>query len=124
MTQDERWQGIAIYSLYLIALFTGVPFFIGVILAYVFRSSGSAQIQSHYEHQIGLFWRFFLGNVVNFAIAGVGFATMILLVGFPILLLAAAIFIWLWVMMLTRCIRGISRLNAGEPYPIPAGFSL
>ncbi|MEM7741501.1 MAG: hypothetical protein AAF225_11960 [Pseudomonadota bacterium] len=124
MTQDERWQGIAIYSLYLIALFTGVPFFIGVILAYVFRAGGSPAIQTHYEHQIGLFWRFFFGNIVNCVVVATGFATMILLIGFPILLLAAAIFVWLWVMMLTRCIRGIAQLNAGHAYPIPAGFSL
>ncbi|MEM9286023.1 MAG: hypothetical protein AAGA39_09080, partial [Pseudomonadota bacterium] len=104
--------------------FTAVPFLIGVVLAYVFKSSGSPQIQSHYEHQIGLFWRFVLGNLLNGVLVGIGFATLILLVGFPVLLVAGVIFVWLWVMMLTRCIRGIGRLNAGEPYPIPAGFSL
>ncbi|MEO1657847.1 MAG: hypothetical protein AAFR65_09005 [Pseudomonadota bacterium] len=124
MTQDERWQGIAIYGLYLLALFTAVPFFIGVVLAYVFRSSGSPAIQTHFEHQIGLFWRFFLGNVLNAVLASAGMALAIVIIGLPMLLVAAAIFIWLWVMMLTRCIRGIGRLNTGEAYPIPAGFSL
>ncbi|NRA31496.1 MAG: hypothetical protein HRU11_14695, partial [Parvularculaceae bacterium] len=63
MPDDERWQGIAIYLLYLVALFTGVPFLIGVILAYVFRGNAAPAIGSHFEHQIGLFWRVFLGGV-------------------------------------------------------------
>lgn len=128
MTDEERWQGIAIYALYLIALLTGVPFFIGVILAYLFKSSGSPEIVTHFEHQIGLFWRFFLGNVVIAVLVGFGWfltATVVLaVIGVPLLLLCGAAFIWLWLMMLTRCVRGLGRVGERQAYPIPGGWGL
>lgn len=128
MTDDERFRGIAIYALYLVALFTGVPFFIGVILAYIFRGSGSPAIVSHFEHQIGLFWRIFLGGIISGALIGFGAlltSTMILLfIGIPLILLGALGLLWTWLMMLTRSIRGIGRLNQNAPYPVPAGWGL
>lgn len=126
MTDDERWQGIAVYALYLIALFTGVPFLIGVILAYIFNGSATVQAQSHYDHQIGLFWRFVLGNIILWVVLGTGIAltstVVFLIIGVPMIIGAALAFVWLWIVMLVRCIRGIGLINRNEPYPLPAGW--
>lgn len=128
MTEEERWKGIAVYALYLIALFTAVPWLIGVILAYLFRSSGNPMAVTHFEHQIGLFWRFLFGTVISGVMAAIGWAltaTIVLsVVGIPLIIAAGIFFVWSWVMMLTRSINGILRLNRGEGYPIPAGWRL
>ncbi|GGY53885.1 hypothetical protein [Parvularcula lutaonensis] len=128
MSDEERWQGIAVYSLYLVALFTGVPALVGVILAYIFREDAGPVAQSHFEHQIGLFWRAVFGNVINGIIFAVGVAltsTVIFsIIGIPLMIVSGIVFIWLWLMLLTRSIRGISRLNRGEGYPVPAGWGL
>lgn len=128
MRDEERWQGIAVYGLYLVALFTGVPALVGVILAYIFRDGAGPEAQSHFEHQIGLFWRAVIGNFINgvvFAIAMALTGTVILaVIGIPLMIVNGIIFVWLWLMLLTRSVRGISRLNRGEGYPVPAGWGL
>lgn len=128
MEDEERWQGIAIYVLYLVALFTALPFLLGVALAYVLKGRASLAAQTHFEHQIGLFWRFLIGNVLNGLLFGLGAAlssTVVLAVlGLPIMLLSGIVFIWLWLMMLVRCMRGIGRINQSEGYPVPAGWGL
>jgi uncharacterized membrane protein len=128
MAEEERWQGIAIYAIYLVALFTALPFLLGVVLAYVFKGSATIEARTHFEHQIGLFWRFFLGNVVNAGLFFVGLAlssTVVLAVlGLPIMILSGIVFVWLWLMMLARCLRGIGRLNANQAFPVPAGWGL
>jgi uncharacterized membrane protein len=128
MSDDERWQGIAVYAIYIVGLFTALPLLIGLVLAYLFRSGASPAAKTHYEHQIGLFWRFVLGNIVVGFLVGIGwFLTMTVvlgIIGIPLLILCGVIFVWLWVMLLTRSLRGIGRLNQAEAYPIPAGFSL
>ncbi|MEE4211167.1 MAG: hypothetical protein V2I43_18105 [Parvularcula sp.] len=124
MGEDDRNKAIAIYAIYLFGLFTAVPFVIGVVLAYVFRGESSPAPASHYEHQIGLFWRFLIGNVLNGVLFAIAMPLSAVIIGLPLLLLSGLIFAWLWVMMLTRCVRGISKAGAQEPYPVPAGWSL
>jgi len=128
MTDDERWQGIAIYGLYLVALFTGVPFLIGVILAYVFRGNAAPAIATHFEHQIGLFWRVFFGGIVACILFWVGLiltATAILAVlGIPMMIAGGLITLWTFLLIIFRCIRGIGNLNAAEPYHGPTGWAL
>lgn len=128
MNEEERWKGIAIYVLYLVALFTALPVLIGGILAYVFRDGADPVMGSHYEHQIGLFWRFIIGNFLNGVLISVGVflsSTVIFaIIGIPLLIVCAVIFVWLWLMLLTRSARGIKRINRGEAYPVPAGWGL
>lgn len=52
-----------VYILYFVGFFTGITALIGVIIAYVNRAEGSELAQSHYKHQIRIFWRgvIFLG---------------------------------------------------------------
>jgi uncharacterized membrane protein len=124
MAEDDRNKAIAIYAIYLIGLFTAVPFVLGVVLAYVFRGEGDPAARSHFDHQVGLFWRFVIGNVLNGILFTVAMPLSAIIIGLPLLLLSGLIFVWLWVMMLTRCVRGISKASAHEPYPVPAGWSL
>lgn len=128
MTDDERWQGTAIYGLYLVALFTGVPFLVGVILAYLFRGNAAPEIATHFNHQIGLFWRIFFGGLVSGALIATGVVltstVILLIIGVPLIVLGGLGFLWTWLMMLTRSIRGIGRLNGYQPYPLPGGWGL
>ncbi len=128
MNEDERWKGIAIYGLYLIAAFTGLPYFLGVILAYLFRGSASPAMATHFEHQIGLFWRILISGILNGALISIGAslsATVILaVIGLPMVLLGVLGLLYTWVMSMTRSLRGIGKINNAEAFPIPAGWSL
>lgn len=128
MNEDERWQGIAVYGLYLVAQFTALPYLIGVILAYLFKGSASPAMATHFEHQIGLFWRIVISGVLNSMIISIGAAlsaTVVLaIIGIPMIVLGALGLLYTWVMALTRSIRGIGKINNAEAYPVPAGWSL
>ena len=128
MNEDERWQGIAVYGLDLVAQFTALPYLIGVILAYLFKGSASPAMATHFEHQIGLFWRIVISGVLNSMIISIGAAlsaTVVLaIIGIPMIVLGALGLLYTWVMALTRSIRGIGKINNAEAYPVPAGWSL
>ena len=113
-----------IYALYFVALFTGVPFFIGAILAYIARDGASPAARSHYDHQIDIFWRVFIGGILICAFAIVSSILVVVLIGIVGLLIAglAALYLWLWT--LVRSIRGVQRSSRGEGYTGPSGWAL
>ncbi|WP_036766780.1 DUF4870 family protein [Parvularcula oceani] len=101
--EDERGKALAIWVLYLVALFTGLTLIIGVILAYIFRGDAPGWLRSHYDKQIGIFWWGVVWVVI-------GTVTIPLLgIGFVILGLS-----WLWVLI--RSIQGLARANRGDPW--------
>lgn len=102
--QDERGRAIGVYIVYLVGLFTALPFLIGVILAYIFRGDTTDPMRSHFSKQIGLFW----WGIVIWPV--IGFLTIPLLgLGFVIMGLS-------WVWMLIRCVQGVIRVRAGEAW--------
>ncbi|MEM1409127.1 MAG: hypothetical protein AAGG79_00090, partial [Pseudomonadota bacterium] len=119
---------LAVYVLYLVALFTGVPFFIGVGIAYFGRSANHGEAATHFEHQIGLFWRVVFGGILSNVLFWTGLAlssTIILaVVGVPLMIFGGIIFVWTFIMVLVRSLKGISRLNDSAPYPVPTGWGL
>ncbi|WOI54395.1 hypothetical protein [Parvularcula sp. LCG005] len=114
VVDDEK--PILIYVLYLVALVTAVPFFLGVILAYVFKSRAPAWARSHYEHQISLFWRFLLGNIVLGILFAIAMPLSFILIGIPLMAVAGIAWVYLWIWMLFRCLKGIQSARLDEDY--------
>ncbi len=96
---------LIIYILYLASFVIGLTGIIGLIMAYVNKSDAPNWLQSHYQYQIRTFWIGFL-----FAFAGV--ATMIIAIGYIILLASA---IW----FIVRCVKGMKLLNENNQIPNP-----
>ena len=77
-----------VYGLYLLSLFTGIPAFLGVVIAYVKRGSSRGTIyESHYSYAIRTFWWGLFWLVVAIVLK-------FLLVGFVILGLLWCWFLW------------------------------
>lgn len=89
------------YALYAVALFTALPMFAGVIIAYVGRGSAEPVYRSHLDWGITTFW-------VALLIGIIGFVLLFILIGYLVLGL-----LWLWTAY--RIIRGWLRLldNSG-----------
>lgn len=109
--QPQRGQDNAnlIYILYLVNM--AVPFLgiVGVIMAYSARDHAPADLRSHYENQIRIFWV----TVIGYAIAIV---TSIILIG---LLIGLMVFIW----KIVRVATGMSLLSRGVPVQNTQSFS-
>lgn len=113
-----------IYALYFVALFTGVPFFIGAIIAYICRDEADPIARSHYDHQITIFWRVFLLGIAIMVLAAISAPLALILIGIPGLLLAALAAIYLWIWTLIRCIRGVQLSSTDRAYNGPYGFAV
>jgi len=84
-SQGTRLGLHLVYGLYMVSLFTAVPAFLGVIVAYLKRGSAYGTIYaSHYRYAIRTFWWGLFWLVVAILLK-------LLLVGFAILAL-----LWLW----------------------------
>ena len=124
-TTDERTLPIIVYALYLGGLLTGgLTTLIGLIIALGSRASATPMAETHYRFQIRT-------GVVAVVMAVL--ATVIFLVGLPLLLiligvlfLKLAFLIWglaaLYVVV--RSIVGLVRIGNGEPYPTPDSWLL
>lgn len=87
------------YALYAIALFTALPFFAGVIVAYLGRGGAEPLYRTHLSWGIRTFWWALLWFVI-------GSILTIILIGWAILGL-----LWLWTAY--RTIKGWLRLADG-----------
>jgi len=87
------------YALYAIALFTAVPFFAGVIVAYIGRPGADVVYRSHLSWGIRTFWWALLWFII-------GAVLSLVLIGYVILAI-----LWLWTAY--RVIRGWLRLADG-----------
>lgn len=94
--RDYRTTTLAVYVLYGIALFSAVPLFIGVIIAYLNRGEARGTIwHAHFTWAIRTFWAAFLLGIVC-AILSTPFT---LWIGIPL-----AGLLWLWTAY--RIVRG------------------
>lgn len=94
-----------VYVLYLIAAFTGVPYLVGLIIAYVSRGDADEVAATHYQYQIRTFWLGLLYIII-------GGLTMAIGIGFLICL-----FTWLWAIV--RSFKGLGWYNEGVEVPNP-----
>lgn len=107
-TENETGLPTLIYAIYFVALFTGIPFLIGVIIAYLARGEARPIARSHYQHQITIFWRVFLGGILGWALIGFGIPLSFVLIGIPMIIVGALLLLYLFVWTLVRCIRGVT----------------
>jgi uncharacterized membrane protein len=97
-----------IYILYLVSIVVGITSIVGVIMAYIGRGEAGPVVQSHYNNQIGIFWKALLFSVI-------GVITMMFIVGFFILL---ATLVW-YVM---RVVTGMQSLSKGQAVANPGSW--
>jgi uncharacterized membrane protein len=109
-SSDERQLALIIYILYLVACASGITAVVGVVMAYVSRSTAPDWLKSHYTFQIRTFWMGLLYFTVSAALC-------VILIGVPLLI---ASFIW----YIVRCAMGLSRLLRNEPYPTPESWTV
>ena len=122
-TTEDRTMPAICYALYLLAFATGITAVIGVIIAYVQRSTAGPATYSHYTFLIRTFWLGLLlciaCAVVGGIIMGIGAILTVVLIGFPIMALGGLIFGVAAVWFGLRCILGLIYLSRGEAYPRP-----
>ena len=121
---EDRAMPAVVYALYILGLFHGLTLFVGLILAYVMKSSAGPNNASHYDYQIRTFWVALIVGVVGAGVALVGGFLSIILVGIPILFAGVVICggAWLWAMI--RCIVGAVRLAEGQPIARPYAYGI
>lgn len=113
ITAAEPGQGsvtpMLIYILYILSIpFPFVTMILGVVIAYVCRDDGPPWTESHYLHQIHLFWKYIVYAIICALV-------MPVLIGFVLLLV-----LYLWTII--RGIRGIRYANRCMPYPAPRAW--
>ncbi len=94
---------LAIYALYLAALFTALPLVVGGIVALLKRDVARGTVyESHLDNQVTIFW---VAVILGF-------------VGWVLLLVAIGWLVWavLWLWVLWRAGRGLWRALDGRPY--------
>jgi uncharacterized membrane protein len=94
-----------IYVLYIAAAFTGVPWLIGLLLAYVSKGEAGDVAATHYRYQIRTFW-------LGLLYAIIGGVTMVFGIGVFICL-----FTWVWAIV--RSVKGLGWYNDGLEVPNP-----
>jgi uncharacterized membrane protein len=102
--REEHTVALIAYVLHLVGTVTALPSVIGLVVNYVKRHDGPAEIASHHAYMIRTFWWTLLWMIV-------GWLLTIVLVGFAILALA-----WLW--YIYRHVRGLIRLLDHRPMPV------
>ena len=104
----EASNANVVYILYLVSFVVGITGLIGLILAYVNQSTAPWWVQTHYRFQIRTFWIGLLYGLI-------GVATSLILIGWLVLLFTA---VW----YILRCVKGMQRINAGQPYDNVTGW--
>lgn len=108
MSKNPMTMPRVTYILYALAVVTGVPMLIGLILAYVVRGEAPAWLQTHYTFMIRTFW-------YGLALIGIGILTFILGVGMFLLWILP---VW----YIVRIVRGWMLLENQKPIPNPESW--
>ncbi|HEY1129398.1 MAG TPA: hypothetical protein VGF12_08350 [Roseateles sp.] len=103
--QSLRQLTLAVYVLYAVGIFTGLPALIAIIINHVkYGDTVGTLYQSHFRWQIRSFWW-------GLVWACVGWATAVFGLGLVILALN-----WFW--LVYRLVRGFLNWNDGKPMPV------
>lgn len=92
-----------VYVLYLASLVVGVTSIVGVIIAYVNVGDAPEPLRTHYRFQIRTFWMAVLYGIVGLVLTFV--------------VIGAALFLFVAVWLIVRCVKGLRYLDRGEAYP-------
>lgn len=97
-----------IYGLYLASAVVGVTAFVGLIMAYMSRSTAQPWAETHYTWAIRTFWIGVLYTIISSILALVA-------IGFLLMILVA---IW----AIVRIIAGLQKASREEPMPNPQSW--
>src|SRR5688572_27577917 len=89
----EAKNAIIVYILYLAAFLTAVTGLVGVVMAYIHRSTAPEWLQSHYRFQIRTFW-------IGLLYVAAGALALVAVIG-------GVIWIFTLVWYIVRCVKGI-----------------
>lgn len=119
-TVEDKVLPAVVYGLYLFSVpSVFVTLILGLIIAYVARGSAGPVMESHYSFQISSFWKSIWWRIIGWLLIGVGVLLMVLLIGFPILMVGILIIALVEIWFVVRCVVGLIHLFKGEPYPRP-----
>jgi uncharacterized membrane protein len=106
--KDAASPARLVYVLYLLSLFIGLTWLVGLVIAYVCKDDAPDLVKTHYVFQIRTFW---IGLIM-------------LIVGIPLCLIvigwALVAFWYLWTIV--RCIKGLKYLMNNQVHPKPAAW--
>lgn len=115
VTGRDGGRGMAniIYLLYIAGFLTGITALVGVILAYTGKDGAQAPYDSHFRHQIKIFWRGVVMLGINLVLYMVltAIAAMTFGVGLIFFLIPLGIAIWWAVWTLLQIIKGMQALG-------------
>ena len=107
--EDSGSSANLIYILYLIGLVVGITQIVGLVMAYMYRGSAPAWVQTHYTFQIRTFW-------IGLLAALVGMVLTMIMVGFLVL---PVVLVW----FVIRCVKGMQYVGRREAYPNPESWT-
>jgi uncharacterized membrane protein len=114
---NDKTYVVSIYILYLLGFFSGgVTTVIGLIMAYVLKGAAGPRAHSHYVFAIRTFWLTLVWSLVASVVLAVGCVLAAILVGIPILIVAAAGFCVLPIWFVARCVVGLIAAFDDRPY--------
>ncbi len=114
----ERGRGAAfvVYVLYIMSIpSAGILALIGLIVAYIGRADATGIGRAHIEDQIRFWWTAFWWAVAIWIAYVVGGILTVVLIGFPILLLAALASLIIMIWFTVKSIFGLIALLDGRP---------
>ena len=97
-----------VYILYLVSIVFGVTSIVGLIIAYINKSSAPEWLESHYQFQIRTFW-------IGLLYSAIGTILTYVLIGWLVLLFTL---VWL----IVRVVKGFQALGRNEAHPDPTSW--
>ena len=97
-----------IYILYFVNFIVPLTGIVGLVMAYIGRADADAVTASHYNNQIGIFWKALLYSVVSILLTFIVIGFITGLVGI----------VW----YIIRCVKGMQALGRGEAIANPGSW--
>lgn len=119
---EDKVIPAVVYGLYLLGFTNGLTFFIGLIVAYVYRGQAGPINESHYTFAIRSFWLSIAWFLVGLALFLFGIPLSLVLIGVPMMIAGVVILSAISLWFVVRCIVGLVHLLRGEAYPRPQAW--
>ena len=114
--ETGRGAAFVAYVLYLVSIpSAGILALVGVILAYAARDAAQGAARAHIENQIRIWWIAVWWAVAIWIATGVGMLLTVVLIGFPIILLAALASLVVMIWFTFTSALGLIALLDGRP---------
>lgn len=117
---EDKTMPAVVYALYLLGFATvAVSTIVGIVIAHAQQGTASPAMRSHYTFQIRTFWGVLVICILATLLMAVGIPLSFMLVGIPLVVVAALMWGVVGIWFAVRCIVGLVYLSRGEAYPRP-----